>query len=932
MKCAYSTTELNIFFCKSLVEIILANQSVCDIIETIIQKKAECVNKPYRGYVKPVLHYAAENGNGILVEKLLNWGTDVNATDKDGRTALHALASTKDNFEKISQTIKALLNSTAVNINKQDSSGRTPLHLALQRDDSLAEMYINSGANVDAQDNHSDRPIHYAVMYKNPKGIALLARHGADVNAQNVIGHSPLMHFVFQMSLKSVESGYAEMLHELMKLNICTDHLDQAKATVISMVIELAEEQKHHFYSVCLSNILNSSNISSQDVLGFCPIHYIILNYNLEMFKDLLKLGCDINSIDSCGRTALHLIPICYSILEKDVTENFKLHNNKKMHLKQICRTFLENGASIHIPDITGRLPLHSAVELGQMDFVDLLVSQEDSNTTLDFRDKTGMAPLHVAASKNQCNIMHMLLKKRVSVNVIDNHMATPLHFACFAGANEAVETLLWHGANVLSKDVQGDSPIEFAELRHFYKCAQMIKQQCKVLAKQQKDKHVDYVPADNLSAVTMHLDYSDPGLWKFSSCLSYHLVNEIKHGLIQKYPHMDKDIVIAEDQPFPDLPLHSEPTPLENVLSCLYDIPGVGLVTTNMPEVNEMSSAITVFLEEIIANVSNTDPRFRGTIIPSGSFFEGTKVGDPDEFDFMVKLDYFSEITSIYCDGLIKISADPNTIKYIRKFVCFQEESPYIDGRLIVEEFQVLFQIALGMTIQHLHHNLQVSSYKIGISTFLLQRTSLKTHSCPMQFIWNGLQYKGLSIDVDVVPVLEFRGLPANARKSKYICGQSSSCLGYHILPHSWFSARLSFSVAEQNIFSKLPEPLLKAFVYAKMLRHKCLVPKLECVIGNMCEETNVWSCDHTQTISTYLLKTIVFYMWDDMKENLHSPIHYLERIYQEVEAVMKGKPINSYFVKDMELCTDPIEMKFIHRAYGVLFCKLITKYLKRN
>jgi hypothetical protein len=36
--------------------------------------------------------------------------------------------------------------------------------------------------------------------------------------------------------------------------------------------------------------------------------------------------------------------------------------------------------------------------------------------------------------------------------------------------------------------------------------------------------------------------------------------------------------------------------------------------------------------------------PVFRCSVVPTGSSSDGTKIGDPDEFDFMFCLEYFSE------------------------------------------------------------------------------------------------------------------------------------------------------------------------------------------------------------------------------------------------------------------------------------------------
>ena len=52
--------------------------------------------------------------------------------------------------------------------------------------------------------------------------------------------------------------------------------------------------------------------------------------------------------------------------------------------------------------------------------------------------------------------------------------------------------------------------------------------------------------------------------------------------------------------------------------------------------------------MDEVTKCISIIDSRFKGEILKSGSVYEDTKVGDPDEFDYMFILTEFEKICSI--------------------------------------------------------------------------------------------------------------------------------------------------------------------------------------------------------------------------------------------------------------------------------------------
>jgi len=58
--------------------------------------------------------------------------------------------------------------------------------------------------------------------------------------------------------------------------------------------------------------------------------------------------------------------------------------------------------------------------------------------------------------------------------------------------------------------------------------------------------------------------------------------------------------------------------------------------------EVSLIQSRVRKVIKTILLEVRRENPFFRTTLINSGSFYEGTKVGQPDEFDFFIQLDAF--------------------------------------------------------------------------------------------------------------------------------------------------------------------------------------------------------------------------------------------------------------------------------------------------
>lgn len=119
--------------------------------------------------------YAAAWAREMDIAKLLLLhNADVDGRNWDGATPLHGAALSE------SIEVAEMLLARGAQVNARDDSGRTPLHVAVwSGEDSTLPLQARAG--------HPLRAIHDSAPF-----IKLLVRHGADVNATNSQGQTPL--------------------------------------------------------------------------------------------------------------------------------------------------------------------------------------------------------------------------------------------------------------------------------------------------------------------------------------------------------------------------------------------------------------------------------------------------------------------------------------------------------------------------------------------------------------------------------------------------------------------------------------------------------------------------------------------------------------------------------------------------------------------
>jgi hypothetical protein len=118
--------------------------------------------------------------------------------------------------------------------------------------------------------------------------------------------------------------------------------------------------------------------------------------------------------------------------------------------------------------DLSGRTPLHWAVDAGSMGIVRLLI---ENGVMPNPQDHDGLSPLHIVISKCSCKSdrwpkyreIFGYLIARADINIADINGVSALHLAAELGDVESIRSLIEHGAWVNTQDHQGENPLFYA-------------------------------------------------------------------------------------------------------------------------------------------------------------------------------------------------------------------------------------------------------------------------------------------------------------------------------------------------------------------------------------------------------------------------------------------------------------------------------------
>ena len=214
--------------------------------------------------------------------------------------------------------------------------------------------------------------------------------------------------------------------------------------------------------------IVKSVNMEAKDYhQGKTALFFAASSSHADTVKGLLDAGADIEAMDENGRTALF-----DAVIGRDLeTFDVLLRSGANIHARdsqgrsllfyavnaEVCGKLLKKGVEIERKDENGMTALFRAVEIGNLEFVDLLLR---SGANIYARDSQGRSLLFYAVNAEVCA---KLLKEGVELQRRDNQGKTALFNAVARENLELIDRLLKSAANINATDLHGKNVLFYA-------------------------------------------------------------------------------------------------------------------------------------------------------------------------------------------------------------------------------------------------------------------------------------------------------------------------------------------------------------------------------------------------------------------------------------------------------------------------------------
>ena len=425
------------------------------------------------------LHLSAISNHQAIAQYLLKNGADTSTQDSAGATALHE-AVRYGNLD----IAKQLLNAGA-NVNARDNIGKTPIMLIFPQE-KMQETYrllVSYRADLLQKDMYGDTVLHTAAMISVPgETLSLLTMNGADINARNKEGVTPLEIAIKKNDVQSARffTSYGANIHTQ----------DTYGASPLTLALAGSSE--------ILEAVVNSSNALSQDSDGNTPLHIALLKdapltkvqYIISLTNDvnvrnrdgnsplfiavlknrqkvgeiLLSKGADIFAANTNNNSPLRLalkyggsvqdwLVTSKTIVEKDGSGNSVLHYAAEWEYPNAVTSLLAKGADISARNANGETPIFSAAKTNNPEIIKLLI---DGGADIHARDNLGSSAMHIAVRWDAPLSVETLIDYGANVNIQNSSGKSPLAETVVASKYDLAKTLLNLGADPNSSDVNG--------------------------------------------------------------------------------------------------------------------------------------------------------------------------------------------------------------------------------------------------------------------------------------------------------------------------------------------------------------------------------------------------------------------------------------------------------------------------------------------
>ena len=455
----------------------------------LMLERGEDVNATDKNGASALMH-AAWRGYTDIAMLLIDRGADVNIIGKNDSTALMnavfnghediamllldkgADANVIDKKEGASLLMHAIwsgqLNAArsmierGADINTASKSGGTALMNAIVRgNEDIAKMLVEKGADLNAVDGQGWSVLMHAAAGGRADMVAFFVERGANIHVINENGYNAL--------LAAIAYGHEDVARFLIgvgaEVNVCDEYgISLLTHAVWGGMVDAAK------LMIAVGADVNSGIPDD----GVTPLMSAAELGDESVIHALIDAGADIKAVDESGASALR-----YAIWNGHV-EAAQLLLRKGADFKEVAddvsvlfsaarsgnagmvKLFIDKKANVGLADESGISVLMHAVQNSYEVARILLEAGADANEA----DAVGRTVLMAALAQGHADTANMLIAHKADVHAVDKAGVSTLMYAAQHGQADIVSVLLDKGVNVDAVDAYGRTALILAAKR----------------------------------------------------------------------------------------------------------------------------------------------------------------------------------------------------------------------------------------------------------------------------------------------------------------------------------------------------------------------------------------------------------------------------------------------------------------------------------
>jgi ankyrin repeat protein len=368
-----------------------------ELIDVLIRAGAN-VNAANDLGVTP-LALACENGSAVIIENLLRAGADPNVATITGETALMTAART-GNLEAVKLLVE---HGSQVNAKKRGRGGQTALMWAVAEGHlEVSRALIEAGADVNARSTTGFTPLLFTARSGDASSARLLLSAGARVDEKSPDGSTALTlainsnHPGFAIALleqspdlnvNASSSGYAA-LHSAVQ---------RGYVDLVKILLERGADPNARVSKTPALVFGANGGAGRADLIGATPVIIAARAVDAAMMATLVAGGADPLLTTKDGTTALMVAAGLGQVEDATTKHSDKLTSSaewEELRAVETVRALLRMGLDVNGLNSFGNAALHGAAYVGANAVAQLLV---DNGADLDAQDVKGQTAFRIA-------------------------------------------------------------------------------------------------------------------------------------------------------------------------------------------------------------------------------------------------------------------------------------------------------------------------------------------------------------------------------------------------------------------------------------------------------------------------------------------------------------------------------------------------------